>query len=142
DEASKVLEGVGEHLDSMGKMGQVAKVGLAAAAAGLTVAVEMGTQFVEAAEKEQAVRAKLRQAIADSNVVEIQEMATRARDAVEIENINYLREHQSEIVERKIGQIGENIAAMERQSAFSKHELSDALSLLIEQTGNLDDATG
>lgn len=112
DAASSVLGGIGSKLDSLGKAGDVAKFALAGLGAGLGLAVGAGLSFAKAAADEEQGVMRLHQAIRN-----LGEGYLDATDTIE-----------------------NNIAAMERTTAFSDGEMRDSLSLLVGMTGDLDES--
>ncbi len=122
DEASKVLKQAEANVTSSsnGMSGAMEKIGGAAkfAALGLAAigasAVTMGIDFAKQAADEQAGMVRLQQAVKNTG----QEWSTELNAAIE-----------------------ENIATMERSTAFSDGEMRDALAGLVAITGDADDAT-
>jgi hypothetical protein len=112
DAASSVLSHVGGKLDDLGKAGGIAKVALAGLTAGIGAAALAGVQFAKAAAEEEAGVVRMQQAFRNAGV---------------------------EITETWNAAIEENIAAMERSTAFSDGEMRDALSALVASTGSAEE---
>lgn len=112
DAASAALGEVGKKLDSLGKAGQAAKVGLGIAATGIGLAVTAGLDFVKAAADEQ---------------VAIERMAQSVRNA-------------GGDWEKLGGPIEDTIAKLQRTSTFVDEDLRQAFSMLTAETGDVDEA--
>lgn len=112
DAASSVLAGVGAKLDALGKAGGMAKVAIAGLATGLGAAATIGLDFARAAADEEQGVVRMQQAFRNAGV-EITETWSKA--------------------------IEDNIALMEKSTAFSDGEMRDALSMLIASTGDAEE---
>lgn len=112
DEASATLKNIDKSAGGLGKtMGTALKVGAIAGAAGIGIAVFAGIKFIKAAADEE---------------VGVKRLAT----ALEAAGGSWTK--QSKAIEETIRQ--------REKLAFADDELRDSLSVLLSQTGNLDDA--
>src|SRR3989442_13135493 len=83
---------------------------------------------------------RLTQAVRNSFIADNEHAIATSKDAQEVLRAKENIAHMNEIMDQTTPIIEKNIAAMERTTAFSDGEMRDALSVLVAQTGDVDDA--